>query len=141
MDAKELNEFIEEPFNVPDLAQLWPEILQQHKNMGFSLPLTDCDKGGVLTDNQMLSEFQWIYGQYRKYIGTKKGVWLPMVSDLEKLLANIKNTVKKDSVTPKDRPELVYQTMRNQWLTNTWNHYAWLKEQLTENKEDDDGWQ
>lgn len=136
MNVQELNEHIEEPFKVPDLAELWPEILACHRNMGFSIPLTDKEKGGLLTDNEMVSEFQWIYGQYKKYIGTKKIPWLSMRDDLDRLLANIKDTIAKDSETPEDRTKLIYQTMRNEWLLKTWNHYAWLKEQL---EEEDDG--
>ena len=86
----------------------------------------------------MIDEYQWIYGQYRKYIGTKKIPWLSMRDDLDKLLLNIKDAIEKDSKTPANRKELVYQTMRNEWLRNTWNHYAWIKEQLME--EDEDGW-
>lgn len=137
MDAKELDELIWEPFNVPDLAQLWPEMLRYHLDMGFRSPLTNSDTGSVLTDSEMIEEFQWIYGQYRKYIGTKKGPWLSMQGDLEKLLANIKDAIEKESKTPANRKELIYQTMRNQWLNDTWNHYAWIIEQLTGEDEDE----
>ena len=136
MDAKELQDLLEEPFKVPDLAQLWPEILRCHRDMGFSIPLTDKAKGGVITDNDMIAEFQWIYSQYRKYIGTKKAPWLSMQTNLPKLIANIQDAIEKDSKTPTDRTELVYQAIRNEWLLKTWNHYAWLIEQLQE--EDDD---
>ena len=135
MEPEELKDLVEEPFKVPDLAQMWPDILRCHKEMGFQFPLTDKEKGTVLTDNEMVSEFQWIYGQYRKYIGTKKGPWLELRGDLGKMLANIKAAIEKDSETPADRTTLVYQTMRNQWLVNTWNHIAWVLEQLGE----DDG--
>lgn len=137
MDAKELDELILEPFNVPDLAQLWPEILKYHSDMGFRTPLTNSETGVVLTDSQMIEEYQWIYGQYRKYIGTKKGPWLSMRDNLDKLLKNIKDAIESDSKTPANRKELVYQMMRNQWLTDTWNHFAWIMEQLME--EEDDG--
>lgn len=135
MDAKELDELLEEPFNVPDLAVLWPQILDCHKNMGFSIPLTDKEKGGVLTDNEMVREFQWIYGQYRKYVGTKRLPLLAMRNDLNKMLLNIQDLIDKDSETPEDRTKLVYQVMRNQWLQQLWNHVAWVIEQM----EDDDG--
>lgn len=129
MDAQEFDELIEEPFKVPDLAELWPEILRHHKDMGFQIPLTDKEKGGVLTDNEMVNEFQWIYGQYRKFIGTKRGPWLSMKGDLIKLLANIEETIEKESETPSDRTKLVYQMLRNEWLHNIWNHVAWMIEQ------------
>ena len=137
MDAKELDELLEEPFNVPDLAQLWPEILRYHTDMGFRMPITNMETGTPLTDNQMIEEYQWIYSQYKKYIGTHRVPWLSMRDNLEALLANIKEAIQKDSKTPENRKELVYQMMRNQWLTDTWNHFAWIIEQLTE--EEDDG--
>lgn len=136
MDQRELDELIREPFNVPDLAQLWPEIFQYYKDMGFRLPLTDMDTGAVLTDNQVIEEYQWIYGQYSKFIGTKREPWLSMSSDLEVLLANVKDAIEKQSKTPANRRELVYQTLRNQWLLNTWNHVAWIIESLMEEEED-----
>lgn len=137
MNIKELEELIEEPFNVPDLAQLWPEILKYHTDMGFRLPLTNTDTGVELTDTQMIQEYQWIYSQYKKYIGTNRTRWLSMRDDLDRLLATVKDAIEKDSKTPESRKELVYQMMRNQWLTNTWNHFAWIIEQLME--EEDDG--
>lgn len=138
MEREELDELIEEPFKVPDLAQLWPEMLRHHTDMGFRIPLTDDEKGGVLTDNEMIQEFQWIYGQYKKYIGTKKKAWLAMKGELPKLIDTIKDTLEKESVTPKNRSELIYQTMRNQWLLNAWNHYAFVIEMLEEPEEGED---
>lgn len=136
MDARELDELIREPFNVPDLAQLWSEIHRYYIDMGFREPLTDMDTGAVLTDNQMIEEYQWIYGQYSKFIGTKREPWLSMSDDLEALLENVKDAIERSSKTPSNRKELVYQTIRNQWLTNTWNHVAWIIEQLMEEEED-----
>lgn len=132
MDAKEYKQLVEEPFNVPDLAMLWSEILNTYKEMGFAIPLTDKEKGTPLSDNEMIAEFQWIYGQYRKYIGTKRTQLLSMKDDLNKMLVNIKQLIEKDSETPADRPTLVYQCFRNQWLLNTWNHIAWIIEQKEE---------
>lgn len=136
MNAIELDEMLREPFNVPDLAQLWPEIHQYYKDMGFRMPLTDMDTGVVLTDNQVIEEYQWIYSQYSKFIGTKREPWLTISSDLNVLLENIKDAIEKSSKTPANRKELVYQTLRNQWLANTWNHVAWIIEQLMEEEED-----
>lgn len=137
MEAGEFDALVEEPFNVPDLATMWPEIMECHRNMGFQFPLTDKEKGNVMTDNEVIREFQWIYGQYRKYIGTKKSHLLAMRGDLPKMLANIRDLIDRDSDTPEDRTKLVYQTMRNQWLVNTWNHMAWVLEQL-QGEEDDE---
>lgn len=139
MEARELDELIEEPFKVPDLAELWPEILRAHEDMGFRIPLTNKEKGGQLTDNEMLREFQWIYSQYCKYIGTKRAPLLAMRGDLAKMLANVEDLIAKSSETPKDRTCLVYQKLRNDWLLKVWNHVAWIIEQQMEEKEDD-GW-
>lgn len=136
MRPEEFNELIEEPFKVPDLAMVWPSILEIHKDMGFSIPLTDPDKGTSMSDNEMISEFQWIYGQYKKYIGTRKNMLLPMKGDLDKMLMNIQDMIEKDSETPLDRRTIVYQTLRNKWLLDTWNHVAWVVEQQKEEEED-----
>lgn len=120
---------VEEPFNVPDLAIVWSKILELHREMGFDLPLKDKDKGTPLSDNEMISEFQWIYGQYKKYIGTKKTGLLSYKYDLDSMLANLSDLMEKSSETPADRPTIIYQSLRNQWLMDTWNHIAWLKEQ------------
>lgn len=140
MEPEELDipALVEEPFNVPDLAELWPEILQCHRNMGFQIPLTDKEKGGVLTDNEMIREFQWIYGQYRKYIGTKKNQFLSLRGNLREMLDAIKASLEKESETPTDRTTLVYQAMRNDWLNNTWNHIAWIVEQIEARIEEDE---
>lgn len=135
MEPGEFDDLVEEPFKVPDLAIMWNDIMECHRNMGFQMPLTDKEKGNVLTDNEVIKEFQWIYGQYRKYIGTRRGQLLPMRGDLHKMLANIKDLIEKDSETPEDRTKLVYQTMRNQWLINTWNQVAWIIEQMQEEEE------
>lgn len=137
MRAEEFDELIEEPFKVPDLATLWPRILDIHKEMGFSIPLTDKERGTPLSDNDMIEEFQWIYGQYKKYIGTKRSVLLAMKGDLQKMLANISDMIAKQSETPADRPTIVYQTLRNQWLFDTWNHVAWIIENNTRDEDED----
>ena len=129
---------VEEPFNVPDLADVWSKILELHREMGFQIPLTDKDKGTILSDNEMIAEFQWIYGQYKKYIGTKRTGLLSCKYNLDEMLLNIKDLMEKSSETPVDRPTIIYQSMRNQWLIDTWNHIAWLKEQITESEESDD---
>lgn len=136
MNAEEYKQLVEEPFNVPDLAMLWPEILNTYKEMGFAVPLTDMEKGTPLSDNEMIREFQWIYGQYRKYIGTKRTQLLSMRDDLDKMLMNIKQLIEKDSETPDERPKLIYQCFRNQWLLNTWNHIAWMIEQQKEENDE-----
>lgn len=138
MDSKELDELFREPFNVPDLAQLWSRIHGYYKDMGFRMPLTDMETGAVLTDNQMIDEYQWIYGQYRKFIGSHKTPWLALTDNLESMLATIKDAIEKDSKTPANRKELVYQVLRNDWLNDTWNHMAWIQEQML--GEEDDGW-
>ena len=132
MDPKEYKQLVEEPFHVPDLAVLWQDILQLHKEMGFAVPLTDKEKGTPLSDNEMIAEFQWIYGQYKKYIGTKKSQLLNMRDDLPKMLLNIQSLMEKSSDTPVDRPTLIYQSFRNKWLIDTWNHIAWIIEQKEE---------
>lgn len=137
MRAEEFDELIEEPFKVPDLATLWSRILGIHKEMGFSIPLTDKERGTPLSDNDMIEEFQWIYGQYKKYIGTKRSVLLAMKGDLQKMLANISDMIAKQSETPADRPTIVYQTLRNQWLFDTWNHVAWIIENNTRDEDED----
>lgn len=136
MNVEEYKQLVEEPFNVPDLAMLWPEILNTYKEMGFAVPLTDMEKGTPLSDNEMIREFQWIYGQYRKYIGTKRTQLLSMRDDLDKMLMNIKQLIEKDSETPDERPKLIYQCFRNQWLLNTWNHIAWMIEQQKEENDE-----
>lgn len=136
MNAEEYKQLVEEPFNVPDLAMLWPEILNTYKEMGFAVPLTDMEKSTPLSDNEMIQEFQWIYGQYRKYIGTKRTQLLSMRDDLDKMLINIKQLIEKDSETPDERPKLIYQCFRNQWLLNTWNHIAWMIEQQKEENDE-----
>lgn len=136
MDREEFDELIEEPFNVPDLAMIWEQMLRLHRDMGFAIPLTDKDKGTKLSDNEMIAEFQWIYSQYKKFIGTKKASLLQLKGNLPSMLATLKQLIEKSSDTPTDRPTLVYQCMRNQWLQDTWNHVAWILEQQM--KEEDD---
>lgn len=123
---------------MPDLTQLWQSILETYRNFGFEIPLTD-EKGSRMTDNQMVSEFQWIYGQYRKFIGKKKIPWLSLANDLSSLLTEIKEDLKKDSKTPANRAEVIYQAMRNQWLQDTWNHVAWIFENKQEEERMNDG--
>lgn len=136
MGPEEFNELIEEPFKVPDLAMVWPNILEIHKEMGFSIPMTDPDKGTVMSDNEMIKEFQWIYGQYRKYIGRKKSELLSMKDNLDKMLMNILEMIEKDSESPSNRSTIIYQSLRNKWLLDTWNHVAWIIEQRKEEEND-----
>lgn len=126
MEAKEFDELVEDPFNVPDLAMLWPDILRIHSEMGFAIPLTDQTRGTQLSDNDMIKEFQWIYGQYKKYIGTRRNGLLALKSDLPKMARSIQDLINKDSETPTDRPTLIYQCLRNEWLVRTWNHIEWM---------------
>lgn len=137
MGTEEFDELIEEPFKVPDLAIVWTIILNTYRDMGFTVPLTDKDKGTPMSDNEMIKEFQWIYGQYRKYIGTRKSILLPMKGNLDKMLVNIKSYLDKDSESPVDRPTIIYQAIRNKWLMDTLNHVAWIIEQQKEGSDDE----
>lgn len=138
MDRKEFDKIIEEPFNVPDLANMWEEILNVYKMMGFSIPLTDKERGTPLSDNDMIREFQWIYGQYKKFIGTKKSSILSTKDNLNKTLMVLENLIEKNSESPSDRPTIVYQLLKSRWLHMTWNHIAWMIEEIAR-EEDDNG--
>ena len=136
MDAQEFDELMKEPFRVPDLTQVWRQILDLYRDFGFELPLLDaqCQR---LSDEDMIKEFQWVYGQYRKFIGTHRAPWLSLQYDLDSLLFKIKEAIEKESKTPVSRAEVIYQAMRNAWLQDLWNHVAWVKENKDEEGKDE----
>lgn len=136
MDAQEFDELMEEPFRVPDLTQVWKQIRDTYEEFGFQFPLINaqCER---LSDEEMIKEFQWIYGQYRKYIGTRRVPWLSLKHDPQALMDQAKNALEKDSKTPVTRAEVIYQAMRNTWLQDLWNHIAWIYENNSEEGKDE----
>lgn len=140
MESDDIDVMLDVPFQVPDLVNMWPDILSKYKELGFQIPLTDKEKGGPITDNEMISEFQWIYGQYRKYIGTKKGEVLGYRGNLNDMVSFIENNmIGKSYETPDDRAKLIYQAMRNQWIMDLWSYITNIRESLSEDEENN-GW-
>ena len=105
-------EEIKDKFTLPSLSAMWPIISQRYKAMGFH---------DVLTDAQMIEEYKYVLMQYRKYVGSHEQEILKHINNLDDMLKVIEELIDKAPELDTQRKILVYNTIRDDWLTDIYN--------------------
>lgn len=110
-------------FDTPAYFDFYPTIARKYKDFEFR---------DELTDAQRLDEFASIYQQLRKFVGSKQSMVLSFQEDLHALRAWIDQQVEKSDTYPRTRIDMVYNSLKVDWLRQARNQVDSLIEQREE---------
>lgn len=110
-------------FMQPAYFSFYPRISMKYKEFEFSDKLTDAER---------LEEFASIYQQFKKFVGSKMSVVMGMQEQLHTLLAWVDDQLVKSDVYPKTRVDMVYNSLKVDWLRQVRNQVYALIEQREE---------
>lgn len=110
-------------FATPAYFDFYAQISRKYKDFEF----TD-----TLTDTERMEEFASIYQQLKKFIGSKMAVMMGMQENLHSLLSWIDDQLGKSDIYPKTRVDMVYNSLKVDWLRQAYNQVASLIEQREE---------
>lgn len=110
-------------FDTPAYFDFYPTISRKYKDFEF----TD-----ELTDTQRLDEFASVYQQLRKFVGSKQSTVLGLQDDLHALRSWIDQQVEKSDTYPRTRVDMVYNSLKVDWLRQARNQVDNLIEQREE---------
>lgn len=94
-------------FQTPAYFDFYGSISRKYKDFEFS---------DELSDTERLEEFAQIYQQFRKFVGSKMAVVMGMQENLDSLVAWYSDQLEKSDVYPKTRVEMVYNSLKVDWL-------------------------
>lgn len=94
-------------FQTPAYFDFYGSISRKYKDFEFS---------DELSDTERLEEFAQIYQQFRKFVGSKMAVVMGMQENLDSLVAWYRDQLEKSDVYPKTRVEMVYNSLKVDWL-------------------------
>lgn len=108
-------------FNTPSYFDFYSSISRKYKDFEF----TDS-----LSDNERLDEYAQVYQQFRKFVGSKMSTVMGMQEHLDSILVWVEDQVKRSDIYPKTRVEMVYTSLKLDWLRSVGNQVAGLMEQM-----------
>lgn len=76
-----------------------------------------------------MEEFASIYQQFKKFIGSKMAVVMGMQENLHSLKSFIEDQIDRSDVYPKTRVDMVYNSLKVDWLRQVLNQVAAIIEQ------------
>lgn len=107
MDSYSMIPDVEQFFNIKDFGQFWHDAMNVYNAFGFS------DK---LTDDERIAEISYIHEQFKKYVGSHMDAILKVKDSPENMLKVVEDLISKAPQKAKTRRELVYITIRDNWL-------------------------
>ena len=107
MDSYSAIPDIEQFFNIKDFASFWIDAMSVYSGFGFT------DK---LTDDERIAEVTYIHEQFKKYVGSHMDQILKHKDSPENMKKVIEDLISKAPQKPKTRRELMYMSIRDQWL-------------------------
>lgn len=99
-------------FDTPAYFDFYSTISRKYKDFEFSDKLTDAEK---------LEEFASIYQQFKKFVGSKMATVMGMQENLRSLKAFIDDQLQRSDVYPKSRVDMVYNSLKVDWLRQARN--------------------
>ena len=108
-------------FQTPAYFDFYGSISSKYKDFEFSDALSDCDR---------MDEYAQIYQQFRKFVGSKTAVVMGMQENLGSLVAWFDDQLDKSDVYPKTRVEMVYNSLKVDWLRRSRNQVTNIIEEL-----------
>lgn len=98
----------------------YPLISQKYKDFEFS---------DELTDVMRLEEYASVYQQFKKFVGSKMAVIMGMQENLHSLQAYVEDQLDRADVYPKTRVDMVYNSLKIDWLRRVLNQVVAIIEQ------------
>ena len=113
-------------FRMLDFRSMWDVIYNEYevKHLGSSM-----------SDDERIPEFQYITQQLRKYISNHQDQVLDHGADFDGMLQEIESLLGNAAEYAKERKELVYNFLRDQWLIELHDGIVWLMENGEEEEE------
>lgn len=107
-------------FAMPPYFDYYPIISRKYKDFEFS---------DELTDSERMEEFASIYQQFKKFIGSKMAMIMGMQENLHSLKSFIEDQIDRSDVYPKSRVDMVYNSLKVDWLRQVLNQVVAIIEQ------------
>lgn len=115
-------------FHLPNAIDMFIQINEVRNKLGFNV---------IKDDQELVAENNWIIQQYRKYVFTKEsslaGSW---VEGPEKVLAYLVDYTENAPDSMEDRKHIIYQALRDAWLTGSINNLQWAILELSEEEDE-----
>lgn len=108
-------------FQTPAYFDYYGTISRKYKDFEFTDDLTDADR---------MEEFAQIYQQFKKFTGSKMSVVMGMQENLDSLAAWFSDQIDKSDVYPKTRIDMVYNSLKVDWLRRGQNQVNSIIEEL-----------
>lgn len=94
-------------FDTPAYFDYYPLISRKYKDFEFS---------DALTDSERMEEFASVYQQFKKFVGSKMATVMGMQENLHSLKAFLADQLERSDVYPKNRVDMVYNSLKVDWL-------------------------
>lgn len=111
-------------FIMPPYFDYYPTISRKYKDFEFS---------DELTDSERMEEFASIYQQFKKFIGSKMAMVMGMQENLHSLKAFLNDQLERSDVYPKTRVDMVYNSLKVDWLRKVLNQVIAIIEEKESN--------
>lgn len=107
-------------FKMRDFRTMWDIIYNEYQTKHL---------GDGLDDETMIAEFQYITQQLRKYISNHQDQILDHGADFDGMLKELENMIESAGEYAKERRELVYNFLRDQWIIEVHDGILWLRDE------------
>lgn len=107
-------------FETPPYFDYYPLISRKYKDFEFSDALTDAER---------MEEFASIYQQFKKFVGSKMATVMGMQENLHSLKAFLSDQLERSDVYPRSRVDMVYTSLKVDWLRSALNQVIAIIEQ------------
>lgn len=94
-------------FDTPAYFDYYQTISRKYKDFEFS---------DALTDTERMEEFASVYQQFKKFVGSKMATVMGMQENLHSLKAFLADQLERSDVYPKNRVDMVYNSLKVDWL-------------------------
>lgn len=94
-------------FETPAYFDYYQTISRKYKDYEFS---------DALSDSERMEEFASIYQQFKKFVGSKMATVMGMQENLYSLKAFLADQLERADVYPKNRIDMVYNSLKVDWL-------------------------
>ena len=114
-------------FQMRDFRSMWDIIYNEYELKHLNPDWMEAE--------ELIAEFQYITQQLRKYISNHQDQILDHGADFEAMLKEIETLLSNAAEYAKERKELVYNFLRDQWLIELHDGIIWLMENNDEEEE------
>lgn len=114
-------------FQMKDFRSMWDIIYNEYELKHLNPDWMESE--------ELIAEFQYITQQLRKYISNHQDQILDHGADFEGMLKEIETLLSNAAEYAKERKELVYNFLRDQWLIELHDGIIWLMENNDEEEE------